>query len=108
MWGNICLKRERSAKITSAINLVVNVGKYLPQKRKVRENNECHKALVIFADLSLLRQIFPHINPKRIKYIIYYISSDDFVNKCGRTKKVVPDFQHGENIHCDREIFPLA
>ena len=23
------------------------------------------------------------------------------------SKKVVPDFRHGENIHCDTEIFPL-
>ena len=37
---------------------------------------------------------------------MYYISSDYFVNKCSRTKKVVPDFRHRENIHSDREIFP--
>ena len=43
---------------------VVSMGKYLPQKRKVRENKGCRKALVIFADLSLLRQIFPPINLK--------------------------------------------
>ena len=24
------------------------------------------------------------------------------------SKEVVPDFQHVENIHCDREIFPLT
>ena len=41
--------------------LVVNMGKYLPQKGKVRENTSCLTALVIFADLSLFRQIFPHI-----------------------------------------------
>ena len=46
--------------------LVVNMEKYLSQKGKVREN-ECHKAQVIFADLSLLWQIFPHINHKLMK-----------------------------------------
>ena len=39
--------------------VVVNTEKYLPQKEKVSENNECHEALVIFADLFLSRQIFP-------------------------------------------------
>ena len=24
------------------------------------------------------------------------------------SKKVVPDFRHGENIHCDREAFPAT
>ena len=43
------------------------MGKYLPQKGKVRENNERRKALVIFADLSLLRQIIPHNNHKLMK-----------------------------------------
>ena len=47
--------------------LVVNMGKYLPKKGKVHENKECHKAQVIFADLSLLRQIFLHMNHKLIK-----------------------------------------
>ena len=66
---------------------VVNMGKYLHQKGKVRENNlclgkvpknnsclgkvpknnSCHKARVIFADLSLFRQIFPHKNHKLLK-----------------------------------------
>ena len=43
---------------------MVDMGNYLPQvaqKGKVRENNECRTALVIFAYLSLFRQIFPHI-----------------------------------------------
>ena len=40
------------------------------------------------------------------------ISSDYFVNKIEdqstcTTKKVVPNFQCGENIYCDREMFPL-
>ena len=47
--------------------LVVNMGKYLPKKGKVRENNECLTALIIFADLSLLRQIFRRINRKLMK-----------------------------------------
>ena len=42
--------------------LAVNMGTYLQKKGKVRENNECHKALVIFADFSLFLQIFSHIN----------------------------------------------
>ena len=46
---------------------VVYMGKYLPQKGKVRENNECRKTLVIFADLSPFRQIFPHVNHKLMK-----------------------------------------
>ena len=33
--------------------LVVNMGKYLPQREKVRENTSCLTALVIFAKLSL-------------------------------------------------------
>ena len=102
------------------------MGKYLPKKGKVRENNSCFtarvifgdlskarvifgdlsKAQVIFADLSLLVQIFPHINHKLIKQVKCYISSDYFLYTCSMNKKVVPDFRHGENIHCDREIFP--
>ena len=39
----------------------------MPKKGKVGENNECRKARVIFADFSLLSQIFPHINHKLIK-----------------------------------------
>ena len=77
------------------------MGKYLLEKGNVCENNEC-----IFADLSLLRQIFPHINNKLIKLIIYYSFPDCFVNKCSRVKKVFPDFRHGENIHSDMEILP--
>ena len=38
-------------------------------------------ALVFFADLSLLRQIFPHIDHKLVI-----------------SKKVVPDFRHGGKI----------
>ena len=34
----------------------------MPQKGKIRKNNSCRTARVIFADLSLLRPIFPHIN----------------------------------------------
>ena len=49
---------------TTSHQSVVNIGKYLPKKGKIRENNECHKALVIFADLSLFRPMFPHINCK--------------------------------------------
>ena len=82
--------------------LVVNIWTYLPQKGNVRENNECRRALVIFADFSLLRQIFPHNNFKLIKYI----SSDHSVNKCHLKQKVVPDFRHGENVHSDTEISP--
>ena len=51
--------------------LVVNVGKYLPQKGKVRENNECLMTLVIFTDLSLFRQIFPHINKTLMLYTVF-------------------------------------
>ena len=58
-----------------------NMGKYLPKKGQVHENNECRKARVIFADISLLRELFPHINHKLIKQIIFYISSDYFFNK---------------------------
>ena len=49
-------------------SVVVNMGKYLPKKGKVRGNNECRKARGIFADLSLFRQIFPLIScfPVRI------------------------------------------
>ena len=43
--------------------LVVNMGKYLPQKGKVRQNNECR----YFGGLSLLMQIFSHINHKLIR-----------------------------------------
>ena len=46
--------------------LVVNEGNYFPEKGNVRENNE-YIALVIFADLSLLWQIFPQINHTLIK-----------------------------------------
>ena len=42
--------------------LVINMGKSLPKKGKVPENKECRKARVIFGDLSLLGQIFPHVN----------------------------------------------
>ena len=28
------------------------------------------------------------------------------LNLVERKKKVVPDFRHEENIHCDREIYP--
>ena len=37
--------------------LVVNIGKYSPQKGKVRENNLCLTALVIFPDLTCFRQV---------------------------------------------------
>ena len=83
------------------------MGRYLPKNGKVSEINECRKAQVLFGDLSLVRQIFPHIIHKLIKLIIYYISSDYFVNKCHSNQKEVPDFRHGENFNCDREIFPL-
>ena len=39
--------------------LVVNIGKYLPKRGKVNENNECRKAQVIFENLSPLRKYFP-------------------------------------------------
>ena len=59
------------------------MGKYLPKKGKVHKNNESGKAQVIVLDLSLLKQIFPHINHKLIEYIyMYHISSGYFVNKC--------------------------
>ena len=47
--------------------LVINMGKYWLKKRKVRKNKECHQAQVVFADFSLLGQIFPHINYKLMK-----------------------------------------
>ena len=47
----------------------------MPKYRMVHENNECFTTLVIFADLSFLRQAGK-------KLIIYYISSDYFVIKC--------------------------
>ena len=34
------------------------MGKCLPQEGKVRENDSCLTALVIFADLPLFRQMF--------------------------------------------------
>ena len=37
---------------------------YLPQKGKIREKSEGRKAWVIFTDFSLLRQIFPPIQPQ--------------------------------------------
>ena len=43
------------------------VGRYFLKKGKVHENNECHKVRVIFTELSLFQQIFPHINQKLIK-----------------------------------------
>ena len=71
----VSLKICRLVKTSSPIKptnqlfhqVVVNMGKYLSQKGKVRENNECRKTRVIFADLSLLRQIFPRINHKLMK-----------------------------------------
>ena len=51
----------------SYYQLMVIMGKYLPQKGKVCDKNSCLKALIIFSDLSLLRQIFPHINHKLMK-----------------------------------------
>ena len=49
-----------------------NIEKYLPQKRKVRENNSWYTALVILAGLSLFfRQIFSHINDKMMKLSLY-------------------------------------
>ena len=60
MWGHICRKRERS------------------------ENNGCREARVIFAELSLLRQV--------------RLSTNAVNNK---KKKAVSDFQHWEDIHCD-------
>ena len=48
-------------------------GKNMPQKGKVLENNECRKALVIFADVSLLRQIFPILTTGiKVNYILYF------------------------------------
>ena len=43
------------------------MGKYLPHKGKICDNNECRKALVIVADLFLFRQMFPDINHKLMK-----------------------------------------
>ena len=80
-----CLKSLIIKGIIYFISFSLISGKYLPKKRKFSENNVCRKL---------------------IKYCKLYISSDYFVNKYSRTKKVVPDFRHGENIHCDKEIFP--
>ena len=71
--------------------LVVNMRKYLSEKGKgprkqrvplcrkrereketVRENNECLRALVIFADLSRFRPIFSHIKYKLYKLCIIF------------------------------------
>ena len=41
--------------------LVINMEKYLPQKVKGGENNECHKALVFFhRPLPFLANISPY------------------------------------------------
>ena len=51
------------------------MGKYLPQKGKVCEKNECPMALVIFVDLSLFGQIFSHINHKLMKQTLISYNS---------------------------------
>ena len=76
----------------SFYQLLVNMGKYLPKRENVHENNECRKAVrhslfsqtfllfgkyfpiltittvVIFADLSPFRQLLPHINHYGTRY----------------------------------------
>ena len=61
--------------------------KFLPKQGKARENYEYREERIIFADLSLLRQIFSRVNHKLIKQIIYYISSIYFVNIIQWNKK---------------------
>ena len=46
------------------------MGKFLPEKGKVLENNECLKALVIFADRSFFDKYFPILNHKMIKWTL--------------------------------------
>ena len=53
--------------------LVVNMGKYLPKKGKVLENNECRKARLIFQEPFPFDANISHINHKRIKYIVYFL-----------------------------------
>ena len=52
--------------------LVVNMGKYLPKKGRVRKNNSCRRARVIFADVfPFSANISPYL-PKADKiYSIY-------------------------------------
>ena len=45
------------------------MGKYLPKMGNVRENNEC-------------RTVYSPSQADKIDYILGYISSDSFVNKC--------------------------
>ena len=61
-------KKIRGNRIYNSFHqLVVKMGKCLPQKAKVCEKNSCLTAIVIIADLSIFRQIFPSINHKLIK-----------------------------------------
>ena len=74
---------------------VINTG------QTFAEHNECRKTRVTFADLSLLRQIFPNINHKLMKSILFLliILSTNALEQ----KKVVPDFRHEKNDYFDRE-----
>ena len=71
--GSICLKWERSAKIARALR---------------------HE--LFSQTFRFFRQKFSYINLKLIELIIYYISSDYFVNKCYLTQKVVQIFGMGK------------
>ena len=79
------------------------MGQTFAEKGKVPEHNECRKTRVTFADLSLLRQIFPNINHKMMKYILFLpiILSTNALEQ--KKKKVVPDFRHEKNDYFDRE-----
>ena len=56
VWCTIMLLQTTYYEIRQSLfhQLVINIGKYLPKKGKVSENNGCRKARVIFADLSIL------------------------------------------------------
>ena len=72
--------------------LVVNMGKYLPQKGKVRKNNECLMTQVIFANLSLFRKIFPHIKHNLLKQNKLYNIAP--MGKYNKNLDMYPTFLH--------------
>ena len=63
----------------------------------------------ISADLSLFwANISPYLSQAdKMNYVLYFLLllCQEMPLKLVISRKVVPDFRHGENIHCDREIF---